>query len=125
MYANVTDDNAGVLAYPLFLLVTVPLLWRSVAPVQATGAALGGLVVHDVLFGTDVVRCGVVLPTTFFGAGDSSLVDTVEERVDIDDYLDSVRALALFIAEHSGVEQVPAADGPRQRHLGPELAGAG
>jgi hypothetical protein len=31
----------------------------------------------------------------------------VEERVDIDDYLDSVRALALFIAEHSGVEQVP------------------
>jgi signal transduction histidine kinase len=66
MYANVHDDNAGVLAYPVFLLVTVPLLWRSVAPVQATAAALGGLVVHDVLFGTDVVRCGVVLPATFF-----------------------------------------------------------
>jgi signal transduction histidine kinase len=66
MYANVHDDNAGVLAYPVFLLVTVPLLWRSVAPVQATAAALGGLVIHDVLFGTDVVRCGVVLPTTFF-----------------------------------------------------------
>jgi signal transduction histidine kinase len=67
MYGNVQDNDvdASVLAMPLFLLVTVPLLWRRAAPVAATGATLAGLVVHDLLFGTDVVRCGVVLPVAF------------------------------------------------------------
>jgi signal transduction histidine kinase len=74
MYGNVTDDkvNASVAAIPVFLLVTAPLLWRSVAPVGALGAALAALVVHDLIFGGDVIRCGVVLPETFllvFSAG--------------------------------------------------------
>ncbi len=55
-------------AIPLFLLVTVPLLWRRVAPIAATGAAIAGLVVNQVLVGTDLVRCGVVLPVAFFFA---------------------------------------------------------
>src|SRR4051812_37216935 len=74
MYENVVDSkvDANVLAIPVFLLVTVPLLWRSAAPLAALAAPLGGLVLHDVLFGSDVVRCGVVLPVVFllvFSAG--------------------------------------------------------
>jgi signal transduction histidine kinase len=52
-------------AIPLFLLVTVPLLWRRVAPIPAVGAALAGLVVNELLVGTDLLRCGVVFPTAF------------------------------------------------------------
>lgn len=56
------------LAIPLFLLVTVPLLWRRVAPVTAVGIALAGLVVNELLIGTELLRCGVVLPTAFLFA---------------------------------------------------------
>jgi hypothetical protein len=59
-------------AIPLFPLVTVPLLWRRVAPIQASAVALGGLVLNELLVGTDVIRCGVVFPTAFifaFNAG--------------------------------------------------------
>jgi hypothetical protein len=74
MYGNVVDNevDANALAVPVFLLVTIPLLWRRAAPVNALAFTLGGLVVHDVLFGTDVVRCGVLLPVVFllvFSAG--------------------------------------------------------
>jgi hypothetical protein len=59
----------GLLPYEfailLFPLVTVPLLWRRVAPLTAVGASLGGLIVNDLLVGTDVIRCGVVFPTAF------------------------------------------------------------
>ena len=55
-------------AIPLFLLVTVPLLWRRAAPIPAVGAALAGLVLNHVLTGTDMLRCGVVLPTAFLFA---------------------------------------------------------
>jgi signal transduction histidine kinase len=67
MYGNVDDPkvDASPLAIPLFLPVTVPLLWRRVAPVVALVAMLAALLVHDVLFGSEVVRCGVVLPTMF------------------------------------------------------------
>src|SRR5919197_3391106 len=53
------------LAVPLFLLVTVPLLWRRSAPLGAMGLALGGLVLNEALLGSELVRCGVLLPTTF------------------------------------------------------------
>lgn len=53
------------LAVPLFLLVTVPLVWRRAAPLAALGLALGGLALHEALFGSELVRCGVLLPTTF------------------------------------------------------------
>ncbi len=56
------------LAIPFFLAVTVPLLWRRVAPVPAVGAALAGLVFNELLIGTEVLRCGVVLPTAFLFA---------------------------------------------------------
>jgi signal transduction histidine kinase len=56
------------LALPLFLLVTVPLLWRRAAPLAAVGASFAGLVLNELLIGTDVLRCGVVLPTALFFA---------------------------------------------------------
>jgi signal transduction histidine kinase len=81
MYGNVHDYDAAeykkntaiyyggivpyVLAIPLFPLVTVPLLWRRVAPLAAVGASLAGLVINELLVGTDVIRCGVVFPTAF------------------------------------------------------------
>jgi signal transduction histidine kinase len=86
MYINVHDHHndpaefkrntaifyGGVVPYGfamvLFPLVTVPLLWRRVAPVAAVGAALAGLVVNELLVGTDIVRCGVVFPTAFLFA---------------------------------------------------------
>jgi hypothetical protein len=55
-------------AYPLFLLVTVPLLWRRAAPIAAVSASFAGLVLNEVLIGTDLIRCGVVLPTALFFA---------------------------------------------------------
>ena len=56
------------LAIPLFLLVTVPLLWRRVAPIAAVGAAFAGLVVNELLLGSELLRSGVVLPTAFLFA---------------------------------------------------------
>lgn len=74
MYGNVVDPEveASVLAIPLFLLVTVPLLWRRAAPVAALGAVFVGYLIHVAATGTDVIRCGVVLPVVFllaFSAG--------------------------------------------------------
>jgi hypothetical protein len=74
MYANVQDEavSANVLAIPLFLIVTASLLWRRRAPMLALCIALVGQVGHQLLFGTDIVRCGVVLPVTLllvFSAG--------------------------------------------------------
>jgi hypothetical protein len=73
MIANVRDPDidASALAVPLFLLVTVPLVWRRAAPLAALGATLAALLVHIALFGT-IVRCGVMFPLLFmlaFSAG--------------------------------------------------------
>ncbi len=56
------------LTIPLFLLVTVPLLWRRVAPLTALGASCAGLALNHAFIGTEVVRCGIVLPTAGFFA---------------------------------------------------------
>jgi hypothetical protein len=63
MYGNATDAdvNASWLAIPVFLAVTVPVLWRRAAPLQAMVAVAVGVAVHIALFGS-VVRCGVVFP---------------------------------------------------------------
>lgn len=66
MISTITDSDvtAPPLAVPAFLLVTLPLLWRSVAPVLAllvTAIAIG---LHVALFGT-LSRCGIVFPVTF------------------------------------------------------------
>lgn len=68
-------------AIPLFLLVTVPLLWRRVAPLAAVGASLAGLAVNELLVGTDLVRCGVVFPTAFvFAFTTGSLLEAHDAR---------------------------------------------
>lgn len=61
------DDEikASYVAAPLFLGVTVPLLWRRVAPLGALVATLVALLVHVALFGDGAVRCGIVLPVAF------------------------------------------------------------
>ena len=60
IYENVQDDEieASLLAMPLFLAVTVPVLWRRAAPLAAAVAVLAGLLVHIALFG-ELFRCGV------------------------------------------------------------------
>ncbi|MCA1677848.1 MAG: hypothetical protein LC777_02310 [Actinobacteria bacterium] len=73
MIGNVRDPDieASVLAIPLFLAVTAPLLWRRTAPVAALATMLGALLVHIALFGS-VIRCGAVFPEVFllaFAAG--------------------------------------------------------
>lgn len=82
MYANIVDPAneedlgmvrwGGILpvefAIPLFLLVTVPLLWRRTAPLVAVAASFAGLVLNELLIGTDLLRCGVVAPTAFLFA---------------------------------------------------------
>jgi len=97
MYGNVHDYDAeefkkntaiyygGVLPYAfaivLFPLVTVPLLWRRVAPLAAVAASLAGLVVNELLVGSDVVRCGVVFPTAFiFAFTSASVLDGPDAR---------------------------------------------
>ena len=66
MLTNVQDKsvNASVLAIPVFLAVTLPLLWRRARPLAAIVATLAALLVHIALFGT-VTRCGVLLPVVF------------------------------------------------------------
>jgi len=44
------------------------------------------------------------IPAASFGPGDPELSDTLDERIDLHDYLDSVLALAIFIAEHCGAD---------------------
>jgi hypothetical protein len=73
MYQDATDRqiHASYLAIPVFVAVTLPVLWRRVAPLTAMLAVLVALAVHIVLFGT-VTRCGVVLPLVWvlvFAAG--------------------------------------------------------
>jgi len=55
-------------AIPLFLLVTVPLLWRRVAPIAAVAAAFAGLLINELLVGSEFLRSGVVLLTAFLFA---------------------------------------------------------
>jgi signal transduction histidine kinase len=60
---------------PLFLLVTVPLLWRRAALERALAASCAGLLLNFALTGTEVLRCGAVLLVAFsfaFRAGTQS-----------------------------------------------------
>jgi len=73
MYSDVTSQtpNASDLAIPFFLAVTIPVLWRSSAPLAALALVLVALSIHVVLFGT-ITRCGVVFPLVWvlvFAAG--------------------------------------------------------
>jgi signal transduction histidine kinase len=60
-------------ALPLFLLVTVPVAWRRVAPLAAAGAFLAGFLLNVALVGSEFLRCGVTAvaaATLVFGAAD-------------------------------------------------------
>lgn len=67
MIPQVGDDEiqASVAAVVLFPLVVVPLLWRRAAPLGALAGTIAAVAVHSALFGTDVIRCGVVIPLVF------------------------------------------------------------
>jgi signal transduction histidine kinase len=55
------EVQASYLAMPAFLAVTIPVVWRRAAPVQALVLVALALAIHVALFGS-VVRCGVVFP---------------------------------------------------------------
>jgi hypothetical protein len=60
-------------ALPLFLLVTVPVAWRRVAPRAAAGAFLAGFLLNVALLGSEFLRCGVTAAaaaTLVFAAAD-------------------------------------------------------
>ena len=73
MYENMTTNGHG-LAHPLststwamlpvFLAVTVPILWRRRNILAVVGVTTVALAVHVALFGW-ITRCGVVLPLSF------------------------------------------------------------
>jgi signal transduction histidine kinase len=67
MAAEHWDDrlHTSLSAIPLFLAVTVPLLWRRVAPLQALGACLAGLLLHVAIFTDGAVRCGIAILVGF------------------------------------------------------------
>jgi signal transduction histidine kinase len=65
MIADVSDEGASWLAVPLFLPVTLTMLWRRSSPLGALAAAAVAVAVHIALFGT-ITRCGVYLPLQFF-----------------------------------------------------------
>jgi acetylornithine deacetylase len=46
------------------------------------------------------------IPAVYFAPGDIKTAHTLEERVDVEEFLDAVRILALFIAEHCGIDEI-------------------
>lgn len=58
------------------------------------------------------------VPGAYFSAGEAAHRDSPEERVAVEDFLDAVRALALFIAEQCLTEPAP----PRSGHADAEDA---
>src|SRR4051812_24260592 len=55
------NDAASWVVIPGFLLVTVPVLWRRSAPLEALGAVTVALALNVGLLG-EAVRCGVTFP---------------------------------------------------------------
>lgn len=66
MIDNVTETSidASPLAIPLFLLVTLPILWRRRALEAVLASSCVALILHELLFGS-LIRCGVVVPIAF------------------------------------------------------------
>jgi len=96
------------LAFPLFLLVTVPLLWRRVAPITAVGAALAGLAVNELLLGTEFLRCGVVAPTAFlFAFTAAARLEARDARIGLG--LSLALVLLSFVVEFGGPTSAVAA----------------
>jgi hypothetical protein len=73
MYENITANGHGLphpqstttaAMLPVFLAVTVPILWRRRNILAVVGVTTLALALHVVLFGWNT-RCGVVLPLSF------------------------------------------------------------
>src|SRR5580704_3564701 len=70
MYENISGSDHGLphpqstttaAMLPVFLLVTVPILWRRRNILAVTAVTTAALALHVLLFGWET-RCGVVLP---------------------------------------------------------------
>lgn len=61
---DVQDDTmrASWLVIPLFLAVTIPVLWRRASPLAALGAVFVAIAVHVAAFGDGIIRCGATFP---------------------------------------------------------------
>jgi hypothetical protein len=57
-------DSTTWVMIPVFLAVTLPILWRRINLSAVLGVTAAALVVHDIAFGW-VVRCGAGLPLAF------------------------------------------------------------
>ena len=57
-------DSTTWVMIPIFIAVTLPILWRRVNLWAVLGVTAAALVVHDIAFGW-VVRCGAGLPLAF------------------------------------------------------------
>jgi len=67
MIGNVYDPEPGMgsvsfVAIPAFLVVTLPMLWRSTSPLLALTAVVVGLAAHTAVFG-ELIRCGAAFLT--------------------------------------------------------------
>jgi signal transduction histidine kinase len=65
MVSVVAEEGGSWAAVALFPIVTLPLLWRRIAPVQALAGFIAAIGLHIALFGT-MTRCGLVFPVEFF-----------------------------------------------------------
>jgi hypothetical protein len=93
-------------AMPLFLLVTMPLLWRRAAPLAAVEAAFAGLLINLALLGTEFLRSGVVLLAAFlfaFTAGAQLEVREARLALALALGLTVVDTLAAFGPSHAAV----------------------
>jgi signal transduction histidine kinase len=71
MAGVVADEGGSWAAVAVFPIVTLPLLWRRVAPNAALAGFIAAIGLHIALFGT-LTRCGLVFPVEFllvFAAG--------------------------------------------------------
>src|SRR3954452_6677102 len=76
MVLNVVDPDPGIdastwVVVPGFLLVTIPVLWRRVAPLEALAAVAVAMAINVAFLG-EAVRCGVAIPLVWllvFSAG--------------------------------------------------------
>jgi acetylornithine deacetylase len=100
-YRGGRDHTLG--GRPFELSAASPHVARLRAAIQSVrpegGAVVGAQAWSELSF---VDELGI--PGAYFSAGDPALCRTLEERIAVDDLVDGVRAMALFIAEHCGVE---------------------
>lgn len=108
MVENVNEaaENAPVAAVPVFLLVSVPLIWRRSAPLAAAAGVLAAVLLHTALFGS-LTRCGVAFPVAFLMAfATGAYLDRREARIGLG--LAVACLVAVTLDDHSvGFDALP------------------